>query len=142
MIILYTGPSSASSRRAKDWLIAHNIQFIERSLSKSHINAKEIETILIHTESGLNSILSIRSKWYSQFSVNMENLSLKEAIQKLCEHPELIKRPIIMDDHKIQIGFNTVEMRKFIPRNERKQELENKLRQFIDKDELPGKLFI
>ena len=37
-------------------------------------------------------------------------------IDLFIEEPSLIRRPIIMDDRRLQIGFNDEEIRMFLPR--------------------------
>ncbi|KRM93044.1 ArsC/Spx/MgsR family protein [Loigolactobacillus rennini] len=40
----------------------------------------------------------------------------------LCAEPRLLRRPIIVDAHKVQIGFNDDEIRQFVPRHIRRLE--------------------
>jgi len=39
------------------------------------------------------------------------------------ENPSLLRRPIILEGKRMQIGFNEDEIRAFLPRGYRKQEL-------------------
>ena len=39
------------------------------------------------------------------------------------QYPSLLRRPIIIDAKRMQIGFNEDEIRAFLPRSYRKQEL-------------------
>jgi len=39
------------------------------------------------------------------------------------ENPSLLRRPIILDAKRMQIGFNEDEIRAFLPRSYRQQEL-------------------
>lgn len=43
-------------------------------------------------------------------------MPLNEALKLLCDHPKLLRRPIIISDSKIQVGFNEDDIRQFIPR--------------------------
>ncbi len=38
--------------------------------------------------------------------------------------PSLLRRPIIMDDRRLQVGYNEDEIRRFLPRKVRRLELE------------------
>ena len=43
----------------------------------------------------------------------MDDLTIKELIQLISEYPNLLRRPIIMDNKRMQIGFNEDEIRAF-----------------------------
>ena len=53
----------------------------------------------------------------------MEDLSISTLIQLIEENPSLLRRPIILDGKRMQIGFNEDEIRAFLPRSYRKEEL-------------------
>ncbi len=50
-------------------------------------------------------------------------MSVSELINLISKNPSLLRRPIIMDNKRMQIGFNEDEIRAFLPRDYRKQEL-------------------
>ncbi|HER4405734.1 TPA: ArsC/Spx/MgsR family protein, partial [Streptococcus pyogenes] len=52
----------------------------------------------------------------------------------IAKNPSLLRRPIIMDQKRMQIGFNEDEIRAFLSRDYRKQEL----RQATIKAEIEG----
>ena len=52
-------------------------------------------------------------------------------VDLLVKYPDLIKRPIIFDDKRLEVGYNEEEIRRFLPRDIRQAELkqlEEKLR--------------
>ncbi|WEZ93328.1 ArsC/Spx/MgsR family protein (plasmid) [Lactiplantibacillus plantarum] len=57
------------------------------------------------------------------------DLPLNTALQILCDYPKLLRRPIIVSNTKLQIGFNEDEIRKFIPRSIRRLECDDLLKQ-------------
>ena len=46
-------------------------------------------------------------------------MSLNDLIDFIYKNPSCLKRPIIVDDKKIQVGYNSEEIRTFIPRARR-----------------------
>ncbi len=48
---------------------------------------------------------------------------MKQLIGLIETYPSLLRRPIILDEKRMQIGFNEDEIRAFLPRKYRKQEL-------------------
>ena len=63
-------------------------------------------------------------KEYTEIDLSgLDDLTIKELIQLISEYPNLLRRPIILDNKRMQIGFNEDEIRAFLPRDYRKQEL-------------------
>ncbi|HAQ8217857.1 TPA: transcriptional regulator, partial [Enterococcus faecium] len=52
MIKLYTGSGCSSSRRAKRWLIVHDIPFIEQNLIRQPLTKNEFIHLLKLTNNG------------------------------------------------------------------------------------------
>jgi regulatory protein spx len=44
-------------------------------------------------------------------------------IEFIRKNPSVLRRPIIVDDHRIQVGYNSEEIRTFIPRARRIAEM-------------------
>ncbi|CAM2844691.1 transcriptional regulator Spx [Fructilactobacillus fructivorans] len=123
MLNLYVAPSSASSRKARAWLKDHNIPFKERNINSNPLNADEVKQILRLTENGSEDIISTRSNVFKKLHLNLDDLSLTELVDLLVKYPDLIKRPIIFDDKRLEVGYNEEEIRRFLPRDVREAEL-------------------
>ncbi|MGL4247357.1 MAG: ArsC/Spx/MgsR family protein, partial [Lactococcus garvieae] len=65
---------------------------------------------------GVLDIISQRSQTYQSFKNTFEDLPLKTLISILKENRSLLRRPIIIDEKNLQVGFNSVDIRKFLPR--------------------------
>ncbi|AIM24741.1 transcriptional regulator SpxA [Melissococcus plutonius] len=123
MLILYTSPSCTSCRKARTWLQNHNIPFNERNIFSESLSITELKTILRMTEGGTEEIISTRSKVFQKIGINLGELSLLELLSLIKENPGLLRRPIMIDEKRLQIGFNEDEIRRFLPRNIRQLEL-------------------
>lgn len=130
MINLYIAPSSASSRKARSWLKDHEISFKERNIKSNPLNANEIKQILRLTENGSEDIISVRSNIFKQLDIDLDDLSVSTLVDLVVKYPELIKRPIIFDDKRLEVGYNEEEIRRFLPRDVRGAELRNLESQF------------
>ena len=115
MINLYTTTSCASCRKAKSWFEKNGIDYIERNISKDPLTVDEIKSILRMTE-GTDEIISARSKIFKELNIDLDALPLQELYKLLMNHPTMIKRPIIQDEKKLQVGYQEEEIRAFIPR--------------------------
>ena len=120
MVTLFLAPSSGSSRKARAWLTAHQIPFVERNLAVEPLSLAEIKSILKMSENGTDDIISKRSKAYQALNINLDELSLSQLTTLIQTHPGLVRRPIILDDKRILVGYNEDEIRRFLPRQVRR----------------------
>lgn len=124
MVKLYVTPSCTSCRKAKAWLEEHNIPYVERNIYTDPLKRDELKEILRLTENGTEDIISTRSKAYADLDVDISELSMEEFYNLIEKEPGLLRRPIILDDRRLQIGYNDDEIRRFLPREVRAAELE------------------
>ncbi|MBV7391554.1 MULTISPECIES: transcriptional regulator SpxA [Enterococcus] len=123
MLTLYTSPSCTSCRKARAWLQEHEIPYVERNIFSEPLNIDELKDILQMTEDGTEEIISTRSKVFQKLNMNLDDLSLKELLDLVRENPGLLRRPIMIDEKRLQVGFNEDEIRRFLPRVVRQYEL-------------------
>ncbi|WPE30489.1 transcriptional regulator Spx [Lactobacillus johnsonii] len=124
MLNLYTSPSCTSCRKAKAWLKEHDISFKERNIFANPLNKEEIMQVLRMTENGTEEIISTRSRTFQNLKINLDDLSIDQLIDLVEKNPSLLRRPIIMDDRRLQVGYNEDEIRRFLPRKVHRLELE------------------
>lgn len=134
MITLFLSPSCTSCQKARAWLANHEVNYQEHNIITSPLSRDELLSILSFTENGTEDIISTRSKVFQKLDIDVEELSVLNLIQLIADNPSLLRRPIIMDKKRMQIGFNEDEIRAFLPRDYRKQEL----RQATIKAEIEG----
>ncbi|MFP3878671.1 transcriptional regulator SpxA, partial [Bacillus paralicheniformis] len=101
------------------WLEEHDIPYTERNIFSEPLSIDEIKEILRMTEDGTDEIISTRSKVFQKLNVNLETMPLQELYQLINEHPGLLRRPIIIDEKRLQVGYNEDEIRRFLPRKVR-----------------------
>ncbi|WP_100330590.1 transcriptional regulator SpxA [Bacillus xiapuensis] len=119
MVTLYTSPSCTSCRKAKAWLEEHEIPYVERNIFSEPLSIEEIKEILRMTEDGTDEIISTRSKIFQKLNVDLETLPLQNLFELIQNNPGLLRRPIIMDEKRLQVGYNEDEIRRFLPRKVR-----------------------
>ncbi|AYF07420.1 transcriptional regulator SpxA [Bacillus mobilis] len=119
MVILYTTASCSSCRKAKAWLEEHQIDYTEKNIVSNSLTVDELKSILRLTEDGATEIISTRSKTFQELNINIEALSLNEFYKLIIEYPQMLRRPIMLDEKRLQVGFNEDEIRKFLPRSVR-----------------------
>ncbi|MCP6565055.1 Spx/MgsR family RNA polymerase-binding regulatory protein, partial [Klebsiella pneumoniae] len=103
---LYYSTSSKSSRSARAWLVENNIPFNERDIIANPLDRDELKQILRLTENGFEDIVSTRSKAFKALHIDLSDLGFNQLLDLLVEKPQLLKRPIIYDGRRLQIGYN------------------------------------
>ncbi len=121
MIKVYTSASCPSCRKAKSWLNEHRLEFIEINLFQTKLTVGEVQEIFRLTENGIDEVISRRSKVFDELGINIEELSLQELFRIICKCPVLLKRPILIDNKRLQVGYHEEEIRRFLPRSIRKR---------------------
>ena len=116
MIEIYTSPSCSSCRKAKKWLDEYGIKYIEKNLFVTKITREDIKNILEKTENGLEDIISTRSKAFKENNLDADEMTINELLDFIVANPSVLRRPIIVDKHRLQIGYNDEEIRCFLPR--------------------------
>jgi regulatory protein spx len=119
MVTLYLSPSCTSCRRAKAWFDEHQIPYKERNILSEKLTLDEIKSILRFTEDGTDEIISTKSKAFQKLNININSLSLRELYKIIEENPGLLRKPLILDEKRLQVGFNEEEIRSFLPRKMR-----------------------
>ena len=119
MIKIYTTPSCSSCRKAKKFFKEENIPYLEKNIFVTDLNEAELKDMLLKSENGTEDIISTRSKIIKESGVDVDNMTISELIAFVRKHPSVLKRPIMVDDSKIQVGYNDEEIRVFIPHERR-----------------------
>ncbi|MDU5333114.1 transcriptional regulator Spx [Enterococcus sp.] len=120
MIKLYSSASCTSCRKAKAWLKENGLDFEERNIMSDPLTKDEIKEILMMTETGTDEIISTRSKVYEKLDIDFDDLTLNQLVDIIEEHPSLLRRPLVFDETKFQVGYNEDEIHQFIPREVRR----------------------
>ena len=116
MIQIYTTPSCSSCRKAKKWLDEHRIEYREKNIFNIKLTKDDIFLMLKNTDSGFEDIISTRSKVFQDKNLDMDEMSMKDLTNFIIENPSVLRRPIIIEDNKMQVGYNEDEIRTFIPK--------------------------
>jgi len=124
MILIYTVPSCSSCKKAEEWLRAHDLDYKEINLLTDDIQPADIKKILSLTDEGTEEIISKRSKAYARLGMNFDNVSVNRLIDLIEENRTLLRRPLILDEKRLQVGYNEDDIRKFLPRSFRQVRLE------------------
>ncbi len=122
-VTIYTQSSCSSSRKALKWLKENNIAYNEKRITSQPLTLAEFKQILSMTEEGTDEIIATNSNDFKNLEVDIDQLSIQELYNLIQQHPRMLRSPILMDEKRIQIGYNEMDIRRFIPRRIRAFEL-------------------
>ena len=60
-----------------------------------------------------------RSKIIKEGNIDIDSMKINELVSFIKNNPTILKRPIIVDDNKIQVGYNPDDIGVFIPHAKR-----------------------
>lgn len=132
MIKIYTVAGCSSSQKAKKWLVDNGVDFQEINLLTDDIKKEDFLEILALTENGTEEIISKRSRAYQSLSLDLERFSLNTLVTIMKENRSILRRPLILDDKRLQIGYNDDDIRKFLSRPVREVRLSDISRKVRD----------
>lgn len=125
MIQIYTTPSCASCRKAKKWFDSYNIPYYEKNIFSIKLAKDDIYKMLQNSENGFDDIISTRSKIFKEKKLEPENMTISQMIDFIIAYPSVLKRPIIISETELQVGYNNEDITIFLPRELRDINLKN-----------------
>ena len=115
MVIIYTSPGCASCRKAKQWLKDNHIEFVEKNIFSSVLKESEIKYLLSRCENGTEDIISVRSKAFHSLKKGIDDYSTKELVTLIQKNPSILKRPILMSENSLVVGYDDDEITTMTP---------------------------
>lgn len=122
-VTIYSQASCSSSRKALKWLKENNIPFKEKRITSYPLTLAEFKEILSMTEDGTDEIIATNSNDFKNLNIDIDQLSIQELYAIIQAHPRMLRSPILIDEKRIQVGYNEMDIRRFIPRKVRAFEL-------------------
>lgn len=104
-------PKCSTCKKAKEWLNKNNIEFNSRNIVTETPTEKELQQWIKESK------LQIK-KWFNTSGLKYKELNLKEKLQIIDEEEKikllasdgmLIKRPIVISEKGIYVGFKEKE---------------------------------
>lgn len=111
MNIFIEYPKCSTCKKAKKWLEDNDIRFVDRNIIEETPKEKELEKWIKNSEKDIK-------KWFNTSGLKYKELKLKEKLNIMTESEKiellasdgmLIKRPILISDKGIAIGFKEIE---------------------------------
>ena len=104
-------PKCTTCQKAKKWLESHNIEFIDRHIVENNPKEEELKEWIQKSGKELK-------KWFNTSGLKYKELNLKEKLPNMPDEEKikvlasdgmLVKRPILISDKGILVGFKEDE---------------------------------
>lgn len=100
-------PKCSTCKKAKKWLQENNIEFIDRNIIEETPEVKELTDWIKRSEKDIKKWFNTSGLKYKELKLKEKLLAMgdKEKIELLSSDGMLIKRPLIISDKGVFIGF-------------------------------------
>jgi Spx/MgsR family transcriptional regulator len=99
----YLKPACTTCRKAKSWLREKGIPAEEVDLNKG-LSEAELDRLIGSRD--YKEFLNTRNELYRERGMKQNPPARGEAIRLMAAHPNLIRRPILVNGSKIALGFD------------------------------------
>ena len=104
-------PKCSTCKNAKKWLIQNNIEFDDRNIVENTPTKEELEKWIKQSKKEIKKFFNTSGLKYKELNLKekLPNMTDKEKIELLSSDGILIKRPLLITDKEILVGFKEKE---------------------------------
>lgn len=101
----------STCRKAKKFLIENDIKFVEREIKSDNPTVEELSKWIESSGLPVKRFFNTSGKVYRDLKLKdkLANMSDKEKIEILASDGMLVKRPLLVNDEKVLVGFKEAE---------------------------------
>ncbi len=103
---LYLYRSCSSCRNAAAVLERHGVDYEPREFFKEAFSREELDGVLERAGMTASELVATRSTVYRNERLGEQDLSDEDLLQRMLAEPRLIRRPILVTDDGVTVGFN------------------------------------
>lgn len=111
MIQFIEYPKCSTCKKAKTWLEEHHIEFHDRDITTETPTKEELKTYLKISQYPIKKFFNTSGNLYKEFALKdkLDTMSEDEKLELLSQHGMLIKRPLVVSNSFILVGFREKE---------------------------------
>jgi len=104
-------PKCTTCRKAKKYLQDNNIEFIDRHIAEENPTKEELKDWLEKSNLPINKFFNTSGVLYREMGLKdkVKTASVDELLDVLSTNGMLVKRPIIVKDNTVLVGFKEEE---------------------------------
>ena len=106
----------STCKKAKKWLDNNNIQYEERPIKENNPTADELREWIIKSGYPIKKFFNTSGNLYKELSLKdkLQNMSEDEKIMLLATDGMLVKRPIVVGEDVVLVGFKEEEWNRIL----------------------------
>lgn len=104
-------PKCSTCQKAKKWLDAHKIAYTERHIAEDNPSYDELKQWYGKSGFKLKKFFNTSGLLYKEMQLKdkLSTMSEEEQLKLLASDGMLVKRPILVDDDNVLVGFKEAE---------------------------------
>lgn len=104
-------PRCSTCQKAKKWLEEHNIEFTERNIVEENPSFDELQTWYKQSGLPLKKFFNTSGLVYKEMQLKdkLQSMSEEEQLKLLASNGMLVKRPMVINEDKVLVGFKEAE---------------------------------
>lgn len=104
-------PKCSTCQKAKKWLLDHGFSFTDRHIKDERPTYEELKVWFAKSGLPLKRFFNTSGLVYKSLGLKdkLPNMTEDEQLQLLATDGMLVKRPLIITDHQVLVGFKEAE---------------------------------
>ena len=104
-------PKCSTCRKAKKWLVENGIEFEERHIVDNKPTADELKLWIEKSGLSIKKFFNTSGVLYKEMGLKdkLPNMSYDEQIELLASDGKMVKRPVVITDDKVIVGFKEAD---------------------------------
>ena len=104
-------PKCSTCQKAKRWLDEHNIDYTERHIVETNPTYDELKEWYSKSRLPLKKFFNTSGLLYKEMQLKdkLPTMSEEEQLSLLATNGMLVKRPLLVKDNRVLVGFKEVE---------------------------------
>ena len=109
-------PKCSTCQKAKKWLDEHYVEYTERHIVENNPSYEELKLWHEQSRFPLKKFFNTSGLLYKEMELKNKLLGMseEEQLQLLATNGMLVKRPIVVDEDKVLVGFRESEWEKLL----------------------------
>lgn len=104
-------PKCSTCQKAKKWLEEHNIEYTERHIAEDNLSYEELKEWYGRSGLPLKKFFNTSGLLYKEMQLKdkLPTMSDEEQLKLLATNGMLVKRPLLVKDDTVLVGFKEAE---------------------------------
>lgn len=109
-------PKCSTCRKAKKWLVENGIEFDERHIVDNKPTADELKLWIEKSGLSIKKFFNTSGVLYKEMGLKdkLSNMSYDEQIELLASDGKMVKRPVVITDDKVIVGFKEADWKNIL----------------------------